>query len=137
MTGERASKGEWFVLLCVVLLCVVTGMELTWLLWQYVPLHAAFLASLTSPLPVSTRIAIASSSWFVRLLPLAVVVALFSGVLGAAALAVVWQRLGSRRVVAWLTRAGVTVSLLGVLSCTFLVVSIETVVEPVLLGRAR
>ncbi len=69
----------WITLVCTALLCAEVLGGFAWLLWRYVPVHAALLEGLGLPLPPSTRISIAASSWFVRGLPFVVVGSIFVG----------------------------------------------------------
>jgi len=49
---------------------------LAWLLWRYVPPHAALFAGLGLPLPRATTLVFAASNWFVRLLPILILLML-------------------------------------------------------------
>jgi hypothetical protein len=55
------------------------AVHLSWLLWRYVPPHAALFEALGIVLPADTRLAVLASNWFVRLLPFAVLLALGLG----------------------------------------------------------
>jgi len=68
--------------------CAVASVLLAYLLWKRVPEQAALLAGLGVTLPLPTRVVIAASNWFVRLLPLLVLAAVPSAVV--AVLAALW-----------------------------------------------
>jgi type II secretory pathway component PulF len=50
-----------------------------WLLWRYVPPHAALFAGLGTPLPRSATLVILASNWFIRLLPFLILLVLLVG----------------------------------------------------------
>jgi hypothetical protein len=69
-TRGHISDSLWATLLgASVLVTLIGWMWLGWLLWRYVPLHAALFAGLSTPPPRLTAAVIELSMWFVRLLP--------------------------------------------------------------------
>jgi hypothetical protein len=72
----RPGVTVWLLLGAPTVLVLGGALYLSWLLWRYVPPHAALFEGLATPLPLEARIAIAASAWFVRLLPYLVLVAL-------------------------------------------------------------
>ena len=78
--------GGWIALVSTALLTPATLVANVWLLWRYVPAQVAALAEFEMSLPLSTRITIAASSWFVRMLPFAIFASMLLGplLLGAA-----------------------------------------------------
>lgn len=85
---------------------------LTWLLWSHVPERLAFFAGLGVPLPLSTRLALAASNWFVRLLPLFVLALLPTTTTVGLLLYVLAARRGPRTAVRALTALLVGLALL-------------------------
>ncbi len=82
--SETPGVAGWITLLCGGALCAGVSVAIVWLLWSYVPVHAALFEGLGLPLPLSTRISIAASNWFVRMLPFGVVGSFFVVPLGLA-----------------------------------------------------
>ena len=132
---DTPGAGGWIALVCTGLLCPATLVANVWLLWSYVPAHAAALADVGTPLPLSTRISIAASSWFVRMLPFAIVAAVLLGpvVLGGATLLMLalepWWR-AARMFIA----AGLIVSALGSGTIGFVLMSIRAAYRAAALG---
>ena len=79
MRDSKVRRGVtvWLLLGAPTVLVLSGALYLSWLLWRYVPPHAALFEGLATPLPPEARIAIAASNWFVRLLPFLVFFALW------------------------------------------------------------
>lgn len=108
--AERRRAGGWLdgLLLAASLLLANAGaVAVVFLLWQYLPAHAAAFACLGLSLPLSTRLVLSLSNWTVRLLPLLALVALpFTGaVIGVAYFLAARARLRVLRVLAALALA--------------------------------
>jgi type II secretory pathway component PulF len=77
LTGRQIRSQLEIVLLAVATVLVITAAAyLSWLLWRYVPPHAALFEALGVSLPSDTRIAVAASNWFVRLVPFLLLLAI-------------------------------------------------------------
>jgi type II secretory pathway component PulF len=77
MTTARRSRLFDFALLAAACLIALGGAALlVWLLWRWVPLHAALFAGLTVDVPRNTQLVMAASKWFVRLVPLLIILVL-------------------------------------------------------------
>ncbi len=77
ITAARRSRLPDFALLGTACLIAVGGAALlAWLLWRWVPLHAALFAGLSVDLPRNTQLVMAASNWFVRLVPLLIILVL-------------------------------------------------------------
>ena len=101
--------------------CALASLLLALVLWKYVPEQASLLAGLGVALPLPTRIAIAASSWFVRLLPFFVLLALPLAVV--AVLAALWLGTKSPRLLTALLFAlglGLTLAAVFVLVAMYL-----------------
>lgn len=61
------------------LLAVLAWGSCAWLLWRYVPVHAALFEGLATPLPRSAMLVVVAASWFIRLLPFLVLLAVLLG----------------------------------------------------------
>jgi len=74
----RARRGVaiWLLLAAPTVLFLGGALYLSWLLWRYVPPHAALFEGLGISLPTDARIAIVASNWFVRVLPFVVLLGL-------------------------------------------------------------
>ena len=112
---QTPGVGGWIALVSTGILCAATLVTTVWVLWKYVPAQAAALADLGAPLPLSTRISIAASHWFVRMLPFAIVASVLLGplLLGGATVAMLalepwWWRAARAFIV-----AGLVVSVLA------------------------
>jgi hypothetical protein len=99
----RSKPGGWSELLLLgfaLAAWAVSSVHLAWLLWKFIPLHCAVFEGMGVPLPLETRIAVAASNHFVRLLPFAVLVSpvLLAGLAAAAGLAAWRLQLTTRAV---------------------------------------
>ena len=74
--SARPGVATWLLLAAPTVLVLGSALYLSWLLWRYVPPHAALFEGLGTPLPTDARIAIAASNWFVRVLPFVVLLGL-------------------------------------------------------------
>lgn len=81
----HAGRMAWLLVGYATLFVIVASAHLLWLLWRFVPLHAAVFEGIGIELPRATLIAVAASNWTVRLLPFMIVL----GVAVAAMVAVV------------------------------------------------
>jgi type IV pilus assembly protein PilC len=73
----------------------IAGIVIAVILWKVIPTFASMFAGLGAELPLPTRIVIAMSQWFVRLLPFMVVF----GILGVVAFRRYYATYGGRRVI--------------------------------------
>ena len=118
--------GGWIALVSTALLTPATLVANVWLLWRYVPAQVAALAEFEMSLPLSTRITIAASSWFVRMLPFAIFASMLLGplLLGAAIILMLtrdsWWRAARVFIV-----AGLMVSTVGCIVIIFVLTSIQ------------
>jgi hypothetical protein len=107
-------------------LSALAWVALAWLLWKYVPVHAAILADKGAALPLATRITIAGAFWFVRMLPFIVLGGILGWpfiagvVVGLAILCARWKPALSILVV-----AAILTSLVGIIGCAFVVLSVR------------
>ena len=71
-TSGSAPGYSWALLAYALVRAGLGFIWVTWLLWSYVPTHAAVFEGFRLALPASTAKALAASTWFVRFLPFAV-----------------------------------------------------------------
>jgi type II secretory pathway component PulF len=71
----RPSGRLWLLVSAPTALALVGAVYLSWLLWRYVPPHAALFEGLGTSLPPEARIPVVASNWFVRVLPFVVLLA--------------------------------------------------------------
>ena len=94
--GRPGDNGHWYIY-CVAVVsfvfCLATWVFLTWLLWSYVPVQAASAAGAGATLPLTTRVTIAASNWYVRLTPFLVMLVPVIGGLVVVSLIVVARRM--------------------------------------------
>jgi hypothetical protein len=122
---DRIQSSGWLALALTALLVLVTWSEVVWLLWRYVPAHAAMLAGLGLPLSMPARVVIVLAMWFIRLLPLVLLALLMAGPgLVAVAVAVGFRVQSKRRFVGWLISVGLLGALTATLASGFVVASL-------------
>ena len=130
LTAESRSgaigRSVWLVLAYASALCFIAAAHLFWLLWKYVPVHAAVFADMGISLPRSTSIVFAVANWTIRLLPLVILVGvpLIVAVLVIASVVAAktgtWHRMASGAVTLMLAAA-----LVEILACGFVVHSVH------------
>jgi hypothetical protein len=87
--SDRDGYPPWILSFVGVAAALLAGACLHFLCWSYVPDQAGRLAGVTVALPLSTRLAIAISTWYLRVLPfLIIAVAVLAPVVGLVAIAV-------------------------------------------------
>ena len=97
------SRASWLLLGYATAFACAASAHLLWLLWRYVPLHAAFFEGLAVPLPHSTELALGAAMWMIRLLPLLILLGLPLTVAIVVTSVVVAPKVGVRAVVKALT----------------------------------
>jgi hypothetical protein len=76
MTASNGSRlPDLLVLGTACLSAIGATAWVAWLLWRWVPTHAALFAGLTVDLPREAQLVIAVSNWFVRLVPIFIILA--------------------------------------------------------------
>jgi hypothetical protein len=126
--GESSPRlwKEWSRLVGAAALCIVVWLGLACLLWWYVPMHAAAFAEIGAPLPWATLVTLTASNWFVRLLPFAVITCVLAAPLAAGIAGVLLAMLVSwRRLRTWLALGADVMSILGLVACGFVIVSVQ------------
>jgi len=80
-TSERAPVGPSASVLLGAgfLLSMLAWGSFGWLLWRYVPPHAALFAGLGTPLPRTATLVLLASNWFVRLIPFLILLGVLLG----------------------------------------------------------
>ena len=68
-----ATRATWALLAFSMLFSGAAAVQLLWLLWRYVPLHAAVFVSLGIEPPSNTIWAIAASNWIIRFAPFVII----------------------------------------------------------------
>jgi hypothetical protein len=77
MTASNLSRAPGFLVLGTACLSAIGAAAwVAWLLWRWVPTHAALFAGLTVDLPREAQVVIAVSNWFVRLVPILIILAI-------------------------------------------------------------
>jgi type II secretory pathway component PulF len=127
--GE-AGPGAWLLASASAALLLVASVSLAWLLWRYVPSQAALLSGLQVSLPLLTRVVIAASAWFVRLLPLLVLVGLpILGLAAGIAVLVAFQTRSTRRFLGFATACAITLSVAEMLASAVVVYAMHQALE--------
>ena len=66
---SNKTRARWLLLGYATTFACAASAHLVWLLWRYVPIHAALFEGLGMPLPRSTELAVGAAMWLIRLLP--------------------------------------------------------------------
>ena len=123
------SAGTWWIAVCSALLLGLSVAQLLWLLWAYVPTHAAIFDGMAMSLSPGPKLAVSASNWLVRLFPLAVLAMVPLGALLVVGGTVVALKLNPRTstVLRVLTAGGLTAALALFMASGFVVHSIQGV----------
>lgn len=75
IASSRPRLPDLFVLGTACLSVIGAAAWVAWLLWRWVPTHAALFAGLTVDLPREAQLVIGISNWFMRLVPIVIILA--------------------------------------------------------------
>jgi len=107
----RTGRAAWLLLGYSSGFVIGASAHLLWLLWRYVPLHAAVFEGMGIEIPGTTRMVVATSIWVVRLLPFMVILSIPVAGVVAAAIVVIGTKAGMPAVARSLATLGLVVAL--------------------------
>lgn len=126
MTGFASRRwSTWALPAGAVAFALLAAACLSYLLWSFVPDHAARLEQLDGQIPRSTIYALLAANWFVRLLPLLIMLCFPAGGLAVALLAIAAAQGVLRRVLRTTAVVALIVGLGETAACGFIMYAVH------------
>jgi hypothetical protein len=119
------SVWDWLLAGIAILFGLASLFELLWLLWKFVPLHAAVFEGMGLALPSISRLAIILSNWCVRLLPIIFVSCVLVSPIIFAFVALAGAKFGIRAVSGILTTIGLGIAIAALCGSSIVVYGIQ------------